>query len=82
MATIVNTLYPPLMETFMPAFPYNQTYIKVNFSFSPYNDLSQIKKVHVSLVNQRTNESIFKNNYSFNATSASNRNKGAISNNI
>ena len=60
-ATIVSTLYPPLIDTFMPAFPYEGP-APVSFSFSPYNSLSEIKRIHVSLVNQKTNQSAFKNN--------------------
>lgn len=61
MPTIVSTLYPPLIETFMPAFPYLGP-APVSFSFSPYNSLNDIKKIHVSLVNQKTNQSAFENN--------------------
>lgn len=63
MATVVSTLYPPLIETFMPAFPY-QGPAPVSFSFSPYNSINDIKKIHVSLVNQKTNQSAFENNSS------------------
>ena len=63
MATIVSTLYPPLIDTFMPAFPYEGP-APVSFSFSPYNSLSEIQRIHVSLVNQKTNQSAFKNNAS------------------
>jgi len=62
-ATIVSTLYPPLIDTFMPAFPYEGP-APVSFSFSPYNSLSEIRRIHVSLVNQKTNQSAFKNNAS------------------
>ena len=61
MATVVSTLYPPLIETFMPAFPYEGP-APVSFSFSPYNSINDIKKIHVSLVNQKTNQSAFENN--------------------
>lgn len=63
MATIVSTLYPPLIDTFMPAFPYEGP-APVSFSFSPYNSLNEIQRIHVSLVNQKTNQSAFKNNAS------------------
>ena len=63
MATIVSTLYPPLIDTFMPAFPYEGP-APVSFSFSPYNSLNEIQRIHVSLVNQKTNQSAFKNNTS------------------
>ena len=46
MATVVNTLFPPVIPTFMNAFP-NTTDAVVYFSLSP---------VHVSVVNQLNNE--------------------------
>lgn len=61
MATILNTLYPPLIDTFMPAFPYNGP-ATINFTISPYNSYIDIKYVHVTLVNQKTNQNVFKNN--------------------
>lgn len=54
MATVLNTLYPPLIDTFMPAFKNNGNG-KVTFSLSPYNVAGDIKKIHVSLVNQKSN---------------------------
>jgi hypothetical protein len=58
MATVLSTLYPPLIDTFMPAFPYNES-AKVEFSISPYNSINSIKYLHVSLVNQKTNQNAF-----------------------
>lgn len=52
---LTNSLYAPLINTFMRAFP-NNTDAVIFFSISPLNDISLIKKVHVSLVDQRTNE--------------------------
>lgn len=60
MATIVSTLYPPLIDTFMPAFLWEGP-APVTFSFSPYNSMSRIQRIHVSLVNQKTNQSAFEN---------------------
>lgn len=57
MATILNTLYPPLIDTFMPAFQYNQS-ATVNFTISPYNSYADIRYMHVTLVDQRTNQSV------------------------
>lgn len=54
MATVLSTLYPPLVDTFMPAF-INTEPAYITFSISPYNEKKQIKYVHVSLVNQQTN---------------------------
>ena len=61
MATVLSTLYPPLIDTFMPAF-LREGPAPVSFSLSPYNDISKIKRIHVSLVNQKTNQSAFENN--------------------
>ena len=57
MANIINTLYPPLIDTFMPAFPYNEK-VTVYFSISPYNSSNNITYVHVTLVNQKTNQNV------------------------
>ena len=56
MATVVSTLYPPQVETFMPAFPYNEA-VRVYFSLSVFDSVKDIKRVHVSVVNQKTNKS-------------------------
>lgn len=58
MATVLSTLYPPLIDTFMPAFPYDEN-VTVEFSISPYNSANMIKCLHVSLVNQKTNQNAF-----------------------
>lgn len=58
MATILSTLYPPLIDTFMPAFPYDEN-VTVEFSISPYNSANMINYLHVSLVNQKTNQNAF-----------------------
>lgn len=55
MATVVSTLYPPQVETFMPAFPYNEA-VRVYFSLSVFDSVKDIKRVHVSVVNQKTNK--------------------------
>ena len=60
-ATLVNSLYPPFVETFMPAFVYNdKAGAKVSFSISPYNDTNSLKRIHVTLINQSTNMSVLK----------------------
>lgn len=58
MATVLNTLYPPLIDTFMPAFPNTENAV-VNFSISPYNSSYEIQYLHVTLVNQKTNKNAF-----------------------
>ena len=55
MPTLVNTLYPPQINTFLPAFV-NTSDAIIYFSLSPYNSSSAIQRVHVSLVNQLNNE--------------------------
>lgn len=55
MATLVNTLYPPVMPTFSNAFVSTEAAI-VYFSLSQYNSASGIKRVHVSVVDQTNNE--------------------------
>ena len=60
MANVLNTLYPPTISTFLPAFV-NTTEVFIYFSLSPYNSSSQIKRVHVSLTSQLNNENAFNN---------------------
>ena len=60
MANVLNTLYPPTISTFLPAFV-NTTEVFIYFSLSPYNSSSEIKRVHVSLTNQLNNENAFNN---------------------
>lgn len=52
---LLNTLYPPQVNTFMPAFVNTQD-AYIYFSLSPYNEATEIKRVHVSVTNQLTNE--------------------------
>ena len=58
MATVLSTLYPPLVDTFMPAFS-SEKDAKINFSISPYNSSYEIRYLHVTLVNQKTNKNAF-----------------------
>ena len=61
MATLVNSLYPPYMDTFMPAFVYDdEEGARISFSISPYNDTDSINYIHISLVDQATNKSVLK----------------------
>ena len=57
MATVLNTLYPPSVNSYLPAFPYDET-AKILFSLSPFNSISEIEFIHVSVVDQKTNENI------------------------
>lgn len=58
MATILSTLYPPLIDTFMPAFPNTDSAV-AHFTVSPYNSTYDIQYLHVTLVNQKTNKNAF-----------------------
>ena len=58
MATVLSTLYPPLIGTFQPAFVYNDG-PEISFSISNYNSYLKIKHIHISLVNQKTNQNAF-----------------------
>lgn len=54
--SLTSALYPPMFSsTFAPAFV-NTTSPKIYFSISPFNTASDISRVHISLVNQTTNE--------------------------
>lgn len=61
--TLSSTLYPPIIDTFMPAFVCQGDTIttedvittRVYFSISSYNTENSIKKVHVTVNNQNTN---------------------------
>lgn len=65
MATVLSTLYPPLIDTFMPAFEKSGPAI-ATFSISPYNTNADIARIHISLVEQTTNLNAFKQNNSEN----------------
>lgn len=77
MATVLSTLYPPLVSDFMPAFLASES-ATVQFSISPYNSIGEIKRLHVSLVYQYTNIKEIKNK----ELNASSNNNGQIINNI
>lgn len=55
-----NTLYPPVVSTFMPAFVNTETAV-IYFSLSPYNNVNDVKRVHVTLQNQTNNENAMLN---------------------
>ena len=58
MATILSTLYPPLVDTFQIPFLYTQD-AEIYFTISPYNSYGEIKHLHITLVNQKTNQNVF-----------------------
>ena len=58
MATVLNTLYPPSLQSSMPTFPYNQD-ATIYFSVNSYTRVKDIKYIQVSIVSQKTNRSVF-----------------------
>ena len=59
---LLSTLYPPIVDTYMPAFLINSGDIekdtcRIYFSISPYNSLEDIENVQVSIRYQNTNTS-------------------------
>lgn len=55
MATAINTLYPPVVSTFAKAFV-SSTDAIVYYGISQYNSSDDIKRVHISVVDQTNNE--------------------------
>ena len=60
---INNTLFPPVIDTYAPAFLIGSSSIvkntcKLYFSLSNYNSINEIRNVQVSIANQKTNESV------------------------
>jgi len=51
-----SNLYPPIIPDSLPAFNINGNCI-IYFNLSPYNSTTEIKGIHVSITNQRTNAS-------------------------
>lgn len=66
MATLTN-LYPPIVDTYMPAFivdsdDSSKNICRVYFSLSLFNNVSEIKNVQVAVRNQLTNTSALNSN--------------------
>lgn len=61
MANVKNTLYPPVIATFLPAFV-NTGEVEIPFSLSPFNEKDAIKRIHISLTTQKSNENAFSYN--------------------
>lgn len=59
--SILSTLYPPqFSSTFAPAFTTTAS-PRIYFSISNYNSSNDIRRVHVSIVNQSSNENVVNN---------------------
>lgn len=64
----ITTLYPPIVDTYMPAFlikseDEEKNICKVYFSLSSFNSLSQIVNAQVSVRSQYTNLSVLNKDY-------------------
>lgn len=61
MAGVNNNLFPPIVDTFTPAFVLGQKSVcRVYFQLSLYNSYADIKGVQVIVQNQKTNASVLK----------------------
>lgn len=60
--TIESNLYPPIVDTFMPAFLYTE-HCKVYFSLTDYNSIEDIKQAQITLVYQTTNKNALSSSY-------------------
>lgn len=60
MAALTLNLYPPVLDTYMPAFVIdgNNTQCKVYFSLSDYNSIENIANAQVVVTNQYNNLSV------------------------
>ena len=58
MAFLTN-LYPPILPEVLPAFV-NTTTCIIKYNVSPYTDMSQVKTLHITMVNVKTGASILK----------------------
>ena len=54
MANLINTLFPPIVSTFMPAFEGES--VKIYFSYSPFSTKDSANILQVSIVNQKNNQ--------------------------
>ena len=62
MPGIGNNLYPPIVDTYMPAF-IRTTACRIYFSLSIYNSIEEIKNVQIVISNQNTNLSALAVNF-------------------
>lgn len=64
--TFSSNYYPPILETYMPAFVVTKNnedykfYCRIYFSLSPYTDFSHSNYMHVKVMDQRTNQTVLK----------------------
>lgn len=68
----VSTLYPPIIDTYMPAFVATSSACRVYFSLSKYNSINDIKSIWVTVNNQFTNESVLNTSTGLKAFNTSN----------
>ena len=56
----LKTLYPPIVDSYMPAFKAGNTPCRVYFSLSKFNGSSDFTSVHISVVKQNTGMNVVK----------------------
>ena len=54
-------LYPPIVASSMPAFNIKNKKVKIYFTLSDYNSLSEIQQVHVTVRRQNSNVNVLNN---------------------
>lgn len=60
MAVGLNTgLYPPIVDSYMPAYIYGQETFRVYVNLSPYTKIEQNIYVHTQILDFRTNKSVY-----------------------
>ena len=57
-----NNLYPPIIETYMPAFLIDQGVCRIYFSLSSFNSFDDIINAQVTIRHQATNASVLNSN--------------------
>ena len=55
-----RSLYPPIVDSYMPAFKAGNTSCKIYFSLSKFNSSSDFTSVHISVVKQNTGMNVVK----------------------
>ena len=60
MASLIGTLYPPVIDTFMPAFIYTKA-VRVYYSLPAYGNLNNINWLHITVTDQKTNQNALRN---------------------
>ena len=63
--TFSSGLYPPIVDTYMPAYLYGTEHCRIYVTLSPYTTFLDNIPVHINIVNQKTNKSVLIANDTF-----------------